>query len=569
MIKTKDQDSTILSKNTFPVVGIGASAGGLDAFQKLVKSISPESGIAFIIVQHLSPGHESSLPQILKKDCKIPVVEISDNLEVKPDHVYVIPSNKLLTVNDGILELSPRPADNKLLNSIDIFFSSLAEVHRNHSIAVILSGSGKDGTAGLTAIKSHGGFSIAQDPASAAYKNMPQNAIDNGVIDYILQPEKIPGELQKLIKAHNSSEQTLKSTDKQESETFTQIMSLLKQKIGVDFSLYKKPTISRRILRRIGMNQVSNMREYLDLLQKNPAEQAILFDDLLIPVTSFFRDTAAFENFCNTVLEKIFAGKSLDNPLRIWVAGCSTGQEAYSIAICLHEYLEKNKLKVKIQIFATDLSEKAIKKARSGVYLKDQMTGISKERLQKYFIDHDTTFQTIKTIRDMCIFARHNFLNDPPFVKVDLITCRNVLIYLEPYLQKKALSTFQYALNGQNETAGKQGILWLGKSETTGSAADLFTPLGKKEKFYTRKTVSAKFSITANNRNQAGLYTPEPLYGMVTRKPRTFKKTRMISYYPGILLLESLWILIMILSRFGESPEIFSNRHPAKPASIF
>ena len=488
----------IPSQNLFPVVGIGASAGGLEAFKKLITAIPDNSGMAYILVQHLHPEHESALPEILQRVSKIPVVEISDNVHVDPNNIYVIPSNKMLVATDGVLKLSPRSAKGMQNLPIDIFFSSLAEVHQAHAIGVVLSGTGADGTAGLKDIKDQGGLTFAQDPASAAYDGMPQHAIDAGIVDFIIAPEKIS---QKLIELRQSftiaySDGTVSAKDKINEDGFRQILALLRVRVGVDFSFYKQTTVRRRIIRRMVMLQLETITDYLEYLQKNKPELDILFQDLLIPVTSFFRDTATFDILCETVFPEIIKNKPAATPLRFWIAGCSTGQEAYSIAMCLHEYLSDHISSTKVQIFATDLSEKAIKKARAGIYSKKELEGISDNRLQQFFIKIDGQYQVKKSVRDMCIFAVHNFLKDPPFAKMDFISCRNVLIYLEPFLQKKALTLFHYALNDK-------AILLLGKSETTGNAADIFIPFGKKDKYFTRKSVPGRFTNVASERSEA------------------------------------------------------------------
>jgi two-component system CheB/CheR fusion protein len=498
MSKEETNKPKIPSQNLFPVVGIGASAGGLEAFKKLITAIPEDSGMAYILVQHLHPGHESALPEILQRVSKIPVVEISDNVHVDPDNIYVIPSNKILVATDGVLKLSPRSAKDRLNLPINIFFSSLAEVHQAHAIGVVLSGTGSDGTAGLKDIKDQGGLTFAQDPASAAYDGMPQHAIDAGIVDFIISPEKISEKLLELRQSfiNASSDGSDAAKDKINEDAFRQILALLRVRVGVDFNFYKQTTVRRRIIRRMVMLQLETITDYLDYLKKNKPELDILFQDLLIPVTSFFRDPVTFDTLCETVFPEIIKNKPAGTPLRFWIAGCSTGQEAYSIAICLHEYLNENISTAKVQIFATDLSEKAIKKARAGIYAKKELEGISDNRLQQFFIKTDGHYQVKKTVRDMCIFAVHNFLKDPPFAKMDFISCRNVLIYLEPFLQKKALTLFHYALNDK-------GILLLGKSETTGNAADIFIPFGKKDKYFTRKAVPGRFTNVASERSEA------------------------------------------------------------------
>ena len=481
---TSDADAPkIPSENLFPVVGVGASAGGLEAFKQLLRAIPEKSGLAYILVQHLDPFHESILAEILQKVTNIPVSEITDNVKVVPDHIYIIPSNKILVATDGVLKLDQRPPKPQKNMPIDIFFSSLAEIHQEHAIGIVLSGTGMDGTQGLKAIKDNGGLTFAQELESAAYDGMPFSAISSNSVDFILTPDKIPEKLLELGRTINSTANNPEYPDREKENIFKQIILLLRQQRGIDFTYYKQTTIRRRILRRMVMHKVNEIKEYLMLLKENKSEQDNLFQDLLIPVTSFFRDIQTFDNLCETTFPALIKNKSLTNPIRMWVAGCSTGQEAYSMAMCLCEYLGENLKNVKIQLFATDVSEIAVVKARSGNYLKREMEGVSEERIEAFFDKTDGSYQLKKTIREMCVFAPHNFLKDAPFARMDFISCRNVLIYMEPYLQKKAISTFHYALNDK-------GFLLLGKSETTGSASDLFVAVNKNDKLYSRKNSS-------------------------------------------------------------------------------
>ena len=337
--KKEPLPAVIKSTNQFPVVGIGASAGGLDAFKKLVKAIPENSGIAYVLVQHLDPTHESVLPELLQKVTLIPVVEISDKIKVKPDHIYVIPSNKMMVANDGILKLIPRPAAGKNNRNlpIDLFFTSLAEVHKANAIGVVLSGAASDGTAGLRAIKDNGGRTFAQDEESAAYGSMPHSAVQAGVVDFILPPGQIPQKILEITKNANSADtQNLLLHD---NDDFKQIIDLLRLRKGTDFTYYKPSTIHRRILRRTALNKNENPTAYFAYLKDNKQEQDLLYQDMLIPVTSFFRDTKSFDILCKTFLPLIIKTKPASEAVRVWVAGCSTGEEVYSIAICLKEAL--------------------------------------------------------------------------------------------------------------------------------------------------------------------------------------------------------------------------------------
>ena len=404
------------SANLFPVVGIGASAGGLDAFKKLIHAIPENSGMAYVLVQHLDPNHESILADLLQKVTAIPVLEISDEIKVVPDHIYIIPSNKMLIANDGVLELSPRTltSESKRNHAIDLFFTSLAEVHQSHAIGVVLSGTANDGTLGLKAIKDNGGITFAQDVESAAYKSMPNSAVKAGVVDFILPPEKIPAKILEVVQNTFLDGHDEKSLLEQNEDVYKQILSLLRVRKGTDFSYYKQTTIRRRILRRMAITKNEAPANFLKYLRENKAEQDILYQDLLIPVTSFFRDPKTFENLCKLVFPAILKNKGSESEnsklIRIWVAGCSSGEEVYSMAICLKEFLGDNS--VKLQIFGTDISEPAILKARSGIYTNNEIAGLSVERLQEFFIKTSNGYQANKSIRELCVFANHNFLKD-------------------------------------------------------------------------------------------------------------------------------------------------------------
>ncbi|MEO7530926.1 MAG: chemotaxis protein CheB, partial [Sediminibacterium sp.] len=483
------------STQDFPVIGTGASAGGLEAFTRLLKSISEDCGMAFVLVQHLHPTHESILPEILQRATKLPVHEITDDIHLAPNHIYVIPSAKILTTTDGVLKLTKR--DEKTKNLLDIFFTSLAEVHKELAVGIVLSGTGKDGTEGLKAIRDHGGITIVQDPLSAAYKDMPQNAVNAGIVDFILSPEEIPA---KLLLVTGINHQADKADTKSNEYLIKEILGILFQHCSVDFTYYKQNTIQRRILRRMVMNKQPDLGGYLSFLRSDKAEQAALFQDMLIPVTEFFRNPKTFEELCSKIFPLLFNNHPDDEPIRIWIAGCSTGEEAYSVAICLDEFLGSKLSTKRIQVFASDISETAIKKARTGIYRKENMQSLTEAQLVKYFtkIGGTGNYEVNKFLRDICVFAPHNFLKDPPFAKMDLISCRNVLIYMDNFLQKKALTTFHYALK-------KNGYLLLGKSETANGVSELFTLFSKSDKIYSRKDVPGRFMHIATERKEVAL----------------------------------------------------------------
>ncbi len=427
----------IKSENLFPVIGVGASAGGLDAFKKFLKAIPENSGMAYVLVQHLDPTHESLLADLLQKVTAVPVLEISDEIKVEPDHIYIIPNNKMLIANDGVLQLSPRlvKTGNELNLPIDLFFISLAEVHQSHAIGVVLSGTGSDGTIGLKAIKDHGGITFAQDQDSAAFGGMPANAVHAGVVDFILHPDQITSKILEINKSLLPLDSEGRIIPRQDEDVYKQILSTLRIRKGTDFSYYKQTTIRRRVLRRMALTKKEVPLTYLQYLRETKSEQDALYQDLLIPVTSFFRDPKTFDLLCDTVLPDIIESKAAGEPIRVWIAGCSTGEEVYTMAMCLSECLGKNQKR--IQVFATDISEPAIAKARSGVYTSSELAGLSSTRMKEFFTKTNDTYHVKNALRDMCVFAIHNFLKDPPFGRMDLISCRNVLIYMEPYLQKR------------------------------------------------------------------------------------------------------------------------------------
>jgi len=493
--RSADEQETILSSNHFLVVGIGASAGGLEAFKQFIKAIPVDSGMAFILVQHLDPNHESMLCELLQKITLIPIHEVTDKIHVAPDHIYVIPPNKLLTANDGILNLTDRPEKAYHGLPIDVFFSSLAEVHQSQAIGVVLSGTGNDGTLGLKAIKQNGGITFAQHLHSANFIDMPQNAINAKVVDYILSPEEMVQQLIGISKVINAkSGKEAPTVEMPDNVYFKNILSLLEQQKGVDFAYYKQTTIHRRIRRRVALKNFATVQDYLEYLKETPAEVDTLFNDILIPVTEFFRDAPSFDALCDSSLPTLLKNKKPNESLRVWCVGCSTGQEAYSLAICISEFLSSQSEHYKLQIFATDISDIAIMKARSAFYSRPDVGMISAERLKKFFVKTESGYLVNKSIRDLCVFATHNVLTNPPFAGIDLISCRNVLIYMDPFLQRKAMATFHYSLN-------EKGMLFLGRSESIGNSSDLFATLSEHDKVYTKNPVPGRFiHISARRR---------------------------------------------------------------------
>ena len=476
-----------------PIVAIGASAGGLEAVSDLLQHLSPTTGLAYVYIQHLSPTHESQLTDILSQKTTMPVREARHRMPVQANHVYIIPPNKGMVVADGLLKLVPRQPEPAIPLPIDQFFISLANRQRAASIAIVLSGTASDGTLGLKAIKAAGGITFAQDN-SAKFQGMPQSAQAEGVVDKVLSPREIAGELDWLSRQPGLFQQTALLTEDGEdppvpAETETesgdlsallQLLQLLRKIIGVDFSHYKMATIRRRVVRRMALYKLPALPAYTAYLRQHPAEAGLLYNDLLINVTSFFRDSETMDYLGNVVLPQLLRGKPANEPFRLWVTACSTGEEVYSLAMLLLEALDALEKPIPIQIFATDLSERVISRARLGRYTASQLTEVSAGRRQRFFTQEADTFRISKVVRDLCVFAPHNVFVDPPFSRMDLISCRNLLIYTDNSLQRKAIATFHYALN-------TTGYLLLGKAETVGASFSLFTQVAKNHKLYARK----------------------------------------------------------------------------------
>jgi two-component system, chemotaxis family, CheB/CheR fusion protein len=488
------------NSNIFPIVGIGASAGGLEAFTELLQHLPTDTGMAFVLIQHLSPDHKSLLREILSRATEMPVHEVVDNTTVEPNQLYVIPPGKQMVISGGVLKLMPREKNRGVPMTIDTFFFSLASDWGNKAIAIVLSGGDGDGALGAKAIKVAGGITFAQCENTAQVSSMPNTAVATGHIDFILTPHEIAAELGKISRHPYVVDTTLVNVAEDAEElvegknALQSIFSLLRIVTGVDFSHYKHTTLKRRILRRMVLYQIERLENYVIFLQNHPAEVQALYEDVLINVTSFMRDREAFEALKTKVFPIITKDKSPSVPIRIWVAGCSTGEEAYSIAICLLEFLETQLLVPAIQIYATDISESAIEKARIGIYKHSQMVDISPERLRRFFVEQDDGYQICKPVRELCVFAKQNLCADPPFSKLDLITCRNVMIYFGATLQKKILPTFHYALKAT-------GFLMLGTSETVGEFLDLFSLVDKKYKIYARKLIPARLPLDVVTNN--------------------------------------------------------------------
>jgi len=473
----------------FPIVALGASAGGLEALTQLFEKMPDDTGMAFVVVQHLDPRHRSILAELLAKSTPMPVIEATEGMEVEPDHVYVIPPNKAMEAEGGLLKLKSRARGETGYRTIDTFLFSLAAQQKNRAIGVILSGTASDGTLGLKAIKEEGGITFAQDRESAKFDGMPAAAIAGGAVDFVLPPVQIASELIQIGRHPYVLNRKLPEADDQNQFSEARldaIFRLVRMASGVDFTYYKHSTIRRRIMRRMMLNHVDMVADYIEFLKHSPVEVTALFNDILINVTEFFRDPEVFEHLSNTVLPQLIGQRSgaahsgSVPPLRVWVPGCAAGEEAYSIAMCLLECLGATGQHLPVQIFATDISETALEKARTGIYSEASMAGVSAERRRRFFAKLDGGYQVAKTVRDMCMFARQDLGKDPPFSRLDLISCRNVLIYLGSSLQKRIIPAFHYALK-------PDGYLLLGTSESIGSFAELFELADKQHKIYRKK----------------------------------------------------------------------------------
>lgn len=484
MAKKKSVTPPQKSKSQFPIVGMGASAGGLEAFELFFKAMPSNSGMAFILISHLDPTHVSILPELIQKKTKMKIIPIKDGLEVKPNMVYVIPPNKDVAILNGFLHLMDLPQPRGFNLPIDNFFRSLAQDQGSNAICIILSGTGTDGTLGLKEIKGEVGMVMVQDDETAKYTGMPRSAISTGLVDYVMSADKMPEQLIKYSK-HAIIEPKVKiRTDEEKFQNALQkIFILLRSHTNHDFSHYKQNTITRRIERRMHVHQIDDIQDYVQYLQKTDREVYVLFKDLLIGVTSFFRDSDAFDVLKDKFLPDMLKDKSDDYNIRIWVTGCSTGEEAYSIAIILQECMDKINKHYDIQIFGTDIDEDAIHTARAGLYPLSISADVSEERLKRFFTKEESHFKVRKSIREMVVFAPQNLIKDPPFTKLDLLSCRNLLIYLGSELQKKILPIFHYSLK-------LEGILFLGSSESIGQSPDLFKVQDKKWKIFSRQANS-------------------------------------------------------------------------------
>ena len=473
----------------FPVVGIGASAGGLEAFSKFFENMPADSGMAFVLNQHLDPTHASNMVDILRRYTKMPVIEAQDGMKLEPNHVYMVPPNRDMTIIDHSLKLVAPTERPGISHSIDLFFRSLARDLKDKAIAIILSGTGTDGTLGAKAVKAEMGMVMVQDPSTARYDGMPQAAISAGAADFVLSAEEMPQRLKDYVEKYYGKIALRHEALEKESDKLSQILALVRAKTRHDFSGYKQATIKRRIERRMGINQIDTLSDYLKLIEDRPAEIEALIKDFLINVTAFFRDPEAFIAL-KAQLEKFLADKPEGYDMRVWVPGCATGEEAYSIAIVLEECLEELKKFFKVQVFGTDLDQDAIVIARSGIYPLSVSVDVGEERLKRFFNKTDGQYQITRDLREKLVFAVQDIIADPPFTRMDLISARNLLIYLNTDLQKKLIPMFHYALN-------PGGFLFLGTAETVGEFADNFSVVDRRWRIY-----------KAEKKGKPGLFPP-------------------------------------------------------------
>jgi two-component system, chemotaxis family, CheB/CheR fusion protein len=463
-------------ENNFPVVALGASAGGLEAFTQFLGKLPEDSGIAYILIQHLNPFHPSSLADLLSKQSPIPVHEAKENEVVQTDRAYIIPPGKAMSIHNRTLKLEEQPEHPGLTHSINLFFHSLAEDVKERGVGIILSGTGSDGTDGARAIKARDGLVIVQDPETARYDGMPRSAIEAGVADYILLPQAMPARLNEYLRQSFYKRDQIRQALKKDDANLKSIFSLVKARTGRDFSGYKISSINRRIEHRLAVNELERVDDYLKLLRENPAEIENLVKDFLIQVTSFFRDKEAFEAL-KQATSQIIQARPEGGPLRAWIPGCSTGEEAYSIAIIILECVLESGRNYEVQVFGTDLDAGSISIARSGTYPDIIVQDVGKERLKRFFKKIDSSYQIKKEVRDCVIFAVHDLVSDPPYSRMDLVSVRNLLIYFDADLQKKVLPVLHYALN-------EGSLLFLGTSETVGEFNNLFATLDSKWRIY-------------------------------------------------------------------------------------
>ena len=541
----------------FPIVGIGASAGGLAACEMFFANMpeNTENGMAFVVVQHLDPAHKSILAELVQRYTKMRVYEVEDGMEVEPNSTYIIPPNKDLALLHGRLHLMEPAAPRGLRLPIDFFFRSLAADRGEQSICIVLSGTGTDGTLGMSAVKEVGGMAMVQEPSTAGYDGMPRSAIATRLADYVLPPNQMPAQLISYAKLAFWKKARLETLQPPDVGNWIQhILILLRSHNGHDFSFYKQSTIQRRVERRMAVNQVERIDQYVQFLRQNPSEIDVLFHELLIGVTGFFRDPEAFEALNENAIQCLFQDKNNDEAIRAWVPGCSTGEEAYSIAMLMQEQLERSQAQRSIQIFATDIDHQAIEKARTGVYPASIVADVSPERLGRFFEPEQDFYRIKKFVRDLVVFAEQDVIKDPPFSRIDLVSCRNLLIYMGPELQKKVLSLFYYGLR-------QGGYLFLGPSESIGELTNLYEPVERKWKLYQSKPGGTPPEIDGVPAVQLA-FRPGIMGGRELQKPKKpnirelTEKSLLTQYAPASVLVDDRGEILYVYGRTGKYLEL-------------
>ena len=555
-------NSKVVKPAVFPIVGIGASAGGLAAFEAFFSGMPADRNpdMAFVLVQHLAPDHKSILTEIIQRYTRMKVFEVVDGIVVQPNCIYIIPPNRDMALISGTLQLLNPLAPRGQRLPIDYFLRTLSQDQHERSIAVILSGTGSDGTLGVRAVKGDGGMVIAQKPESCEYDGMPRSAIATGLVDLVLPPAEMPAQILAYVTQLLGKKTRLAGTRAPGIEdTFKKIFILLRSQTGHDFSLYKHNTVARRIERRMAVQQITELEDYVRCLQQSPAELEALFYDLLIGVTSFFRDKEVFSALAMNVIPRLFTDKTDETPIRIWTTACSTGEEAYSIAILLQEQMDARRQNFRVQLFATDIDDRAIDHARRGVYPASIANDVSPERLARFFTREPdgSCYRVNKSIRDMLVFSKHDIIKDPPFSRLDLISCRNLLIYMGTELQKRLIPLFHYALN-------PHGVLFLGTSESVGDYMDLFIPLDHQSKFYLRKNdsglarrlIAGEFTPPAVKRIPATGRTGSPAGGSKPSPRELTERFLLQKYAPVSVLVNERGDILYLHGRSGHYLEL-------------
>jgi two-component system, chemotaxis family, CheB/CheR fusion protein len=463
----------------FPIVGIGSSAGGLEALQQLFRKMPPDGGLAFIVAAHLDPTQKSHLTELLGRCTKMPVVQIENSMKVEPDHVYVIAPDQELTIRESIVRTNKPTAPRGDRHPVDSFFRSLAEDQGERAIAIVLSGTGTNGSLGLRFIKAEGGIALAQDPETAAFAGMPRSAIGTGVIDLVLPPDKMPDALLSVARHLYMRQPAERTVERTPDEQLHALLTLVRSNTGRDFSSYRKQTLLRRVHRRMGLHRIEDLGGYIERLRKDPEEIAALAGDLTINVTGFFRDPDAWKALDQKVIAPLVQERPTGSTIRVWVPGCSTGEEAYSIAILFTERAEAAKKTFDLRLFATDVAQGVLSSARAGIYPASIAQDVTPERLERWFEMDEDAYTVRKTLGEAITFAPQNILQDPPFSRLDLVSCRNLLIYIEPDVQKRLLGLFHFALR-------EGGHLFLGPAESITGHEDLFEPVSRKWRIYGR-----------------------------------------------------------------------------------